>query len=100
MLECWDFINKKGEVSRIDSTGLEDIIFEIHSRTLRRGVHMANITFSIDTLRTGEIKIVQKIEYQIHSEEYRKENQLTKDYVRSKHVETVKKFYHDSLKYG
>jgi hypothetical protein len=60
---------------------------------------MANFTFSIDILRTGKIKIVQEIVYQIHSEEYRDENQLTKDYARSKLVETVKKFYHESLKY-
>jgi hypothetical protein len=98
MLECRDFINKKGEVSRIDSTGLADIIFEIQSKTLH-GVHMVNITFSLDTFPSGRIKIVQKIEYQPVSEEYCEENQLTKDYVRSKLVEIVKKFYDECLKY-
>jgi hypothetical protein len=99
MLECRDFINKKGEVSRIDSGGLADIIFEIQSKTLSKGVHMANITFSLDTFPSGRIKIVQKIEYQTVSEEYCEENQLTKEYVRSKLVEIVKKFYDECLKY-
>jgi hypothetical protein len=99
MLECRDFINKKGQVSRIESTGLGDIIFEIQSKTSQRGVHMANITFSLGTVPSGKIKIVQKIEYQTVSEEYREENQLTKDFVRSKLVEIVKKFYDESLKY-
>jgi hypothetical protein len=99
MLECRDFINKKGQVSRIESTGLGDIIFEIQSKTSKRGVHMANITFSLDTFPSGKIKIVQKIEYQISSEEYCEENQLTKDFVRSKLVEIVKKFYDESLRY-
>jgi hypothetical protein len=99
MLECRDFINKKGEVSRIDSGGLADIIFEIQSKTLGKGVHMANITFSLDTFPSGKIKIVQKIEYETVSEEYCEENQLTKDYVRSKLVEIVKKFYDECLKY-
>ena len=99
MLECRDFINKKGEVSRIDSGGLADIIFEIQSKTLQRGVHMANITFSLDIFPSGRIKIVQKIEYQTVSEEYCEENQLTKEYVRSKLVEIVKKFYDECLKY-
>jgi hypothetical protein len=99
MLECRDFINKKGEVSRIDSGGLADIIFEIQSKTLQRGVHMANITFLLDTFPSGRIKIVQKIEYQTVSEEYCEENQLTKEYVRSKLVEIVKKFYDECLKY-
>ena len=99
MLECRDFINKKGEVSRIDSGGLADIIFEIQSKALHRGVHMANITFSLDTFPSGRIKIVQKIEYQTVSEEYCEENQLTKEYVRSKLVEIVKKFYDECLKY-
>jgi hypothetical protein len=99
MLECRDFINKKGEVSRIDSTGLADIIFEIQSKTLQGGVHMANITFSLDPFPSGKIKILQKIEYQTVSEEYCDENQLTKDYVRSKLVEIVKKFYDESLRY-
>lgn len=99
MLECRDFINKKGQVSTIESTGLGDIIFEIQSKTSQRGVHMANITFSLDTFPSGKIKIVQKIEYQTVSEEYCEENQLTKDYVRSKLVEIVKKFYDECLKY-
>ena len=99
MLECRDFINKKGGVSRIDSTGLADIIFEIQSKTLQKGVHMVNITFSLDTFPSGRIKIVQKIEYQTVSEEYCEENQLTKEYVRSKLVEIVKKFYDECLKY-
>jgi hypothetical protein len=99
MLECRDFFNKKGEVSRIDSGGLADIIFEIQSKTLSKGVHMANITFSLDTFPSGRIKIVQKIEYQTVSEEYCEENQLTKEYVRSKLVEIVKKFYDECLKY-
>jgi hypothetical protein len=99
MLECRDFINKKGEVSRIDSGGLADIIFEIQSKTLSKGVHMANITFSLDTFPSGRIKIVQKIEYQTVSEEYCEENQLTEGYVRSKLVEIVKKFYDECLKY-
>jgi hypothetical protein len=86
-------------VSRIDSTGLADIIFEIQSKTLQKGVHMVNITFSLDTFPSGRIKIVQKIEYQTVSEEYCEENQLTKDYVRSKLVEIVKKFYDECLKY-
>jgi hypothetical protein len=99
ILECRDFINKKGQVSRIESTGLGDIIFEIQSKTSQRGVHMANITFSLATFPSGKIKIVQKIEYQTVSEEYCEENQLTKDFVRSKLVEIVKKFYDESLKY-
>jgi hypothetical protein len=99
MLECRDFMNKKGQVSRLESTGLGDIIFEIQSKTSKRGVHMANITFSLDTFPSGKIKIVQKIDYQISSEEYCEENQLTKDFVRSKLVEIVKKFYDESLKY-
>lgn len=99
MLECRDFINKTGEVSRIESTGLADIIFEIQSKTLQGGVHMANITFSLDTFPSGKIKIVQKIENQSVSEEYCEENQLTKNYVRSKLVEIVKKFYDESLMY-
>jgi hypothetical protein len=99
MLECRDFINKKGQVSTIESTGLGDIIFEIQSKTSQRGVHMANITFSLDTFPSGKIKIVQKIEYQTVSEEYCEEIQLTKDYVRSKLVDIVKKFYDESLKY-
>jgi hypothetical protein len=99
ILECRDFINKKGQVSRIESTGLGDIIFEIQSKTSQRGVHMANITFSLGTFPSGKIKIVQKIEYQTVSEEYCEENQLTKDFVRSKLVEIVKKFYDESLKY-
>ena len=96
MLVCRDFINKKGEVSRIDSTGLGDIIFEIQSKTSQKGVHMVNITFSLDTFPSGKIKSMQKIEYQIRSEEYCEDNQLTKDYVRSKLVEIVKKFYDES----
>jgi hypothetical protein len=99
MLECRDFINKKGQVSTIESTGLGDIIFEIQSKTSQRGVHMANITFPLDTFPSGKIKIVQKIEYQTVSEEYCEEIQLTKDYVRSKLVDIVKKFYDESLKY-
>jgi hypothetical protein len=99
MLECRDFINKKGQVSTIESTGLGDIIFEIQSKTSQIGVHMANITFSLDTFPSGKIKIVQKIEYQTVSEEYCEEIQLTKDYVRSKLVDIVKKFYDESLKY-
>ena len=99
MLECRDFINKKGEISRVDSTGLGDIIFEIQSKSLQRGVHMTNITFMLDTFLGSKIKIMQKIEYQISSEEYCEENQLTKDYVRRKLVEIVKKFYDESLKY-
>jgi Tfp pilus tip-associated adhesin PilY1 len=99
MLECRDFINKKGQVSTIESTGLGDIIFEIQSKTSQRGVHMANITFSLDTFPSGKIKIVQKIEYQTVSEEYCEEIQLTKDYVRSKLIDIVKKFYDESLKY-
>jgi hypothetical protein len=99
MLECRDFINKKGQVSTIESTGLGDIIFEIQSKTSQRGVHMANITFSLDTFPSGKIKIVQKIEYQTVSEEYCEEIQLTKDFVRSKLVDIVKKFYDESLKY-
>ena len=99
MLECRDFISKKGEVSRIDSGGLADIIFEIQSKKLSKGVHMANITFSLDTFPSGKIKIVQKIEYQTVSEEFCEENLLTKDYVRGKLVEIVKKFYDECLKY-
>jgi len=100
MLECRDFINKKGEVSTIDSGGgLADIIFEIQSKTLGKGVHMANITFSLDAFPSGKIKIVQKIEYETVSEEYCEENQLTKVYVRSKLVEIVKKFFDECLKY-
>ena len=99
MLECRDFINKKGEVPRIESTGLGDIIFEIQGKTLQRGVHMASITFSLDTFPSGKIKIVQKIEYETVSEEFCEENQLTKDYVRGKLVEIVKKFYDECLKY-
>jgi hypothetical protein len=86
-------------VSRIDSSGLADIIFEIQSKTLGKGVHMANITFSLDTFPSRKIKIVQKIEYETVTEEYTEENQLTKDYVRSKLVEIVKKFYDECLKY-
>ncbi len=99
ILECRDFINKKGEVSRIESTGLGDIIFEIQGKTLQRAVHMASITFSLDTFPSGKIKIVQKIEYEIVSEEFCEQNQLTNDYVRTKLVEIVKKFYNECLKY-
>ena len=37
MLECRDFINKKGEVPRIESTGLGDIIFEIQGKNITEG---------------------------------------------------------------
>ena len=99
MLQCRDFIDKKGGVSKTESTGLAGIIFEIQSKASKRGVHMANITFSLDTFPSGKIKIVQKIEYQIVSEEYCEENQLTKDYVKSKLLEIVRKFYNESLRY-